>query len=401
MTDRATPSLAALAEALAAAPPRGFEDLFIERLHEVWWDLSASGASAGGSMQRTGAAVRRDGTLRSADGLDRLGLADLLGIPPRRVPPLEIPASPSPPPFDALTAALPAAVRRVRWRWRWAAVVLPGRSATVRTPELLEATCQDGQRYLSPWPAPPEFCLEGLPPGEGARPHPGPALVLLAPGPASTLLHEMVGHPLEADVAAAGASLWRRRRGDRLLSLPLCVADDPTDLHLPGAFSADDEGVAASRRELLRDGTLVGLLADRPAAATLGIAAGNARRSSVHARPRPRMSNLVGSAPAGESVDALRRGARIEVSSASAASFDPASGVLHLEARRATALPRHGEPRPLPPFCLRGVFEEICAGLLACSSVTEPSYTPGWCGKDGGAVGGRAPWLLIRGLAVL
>ena len=125
----------------------------------------------------------------------------------------------------------------------------------------------------------------------------GPVRALLSPQAAATLLHELLGHPLEGDLLLAGASPWRGRQGERILSLPLDLRDDPTREDLPGAFETDDEGHPAAARCLVQDGVLTGALATEAFAAALGVAPGNARRATLHTLPRPRVSNLVARLP--------------------------------------------------------------------------------------------------------
>jgi predicted Zn-dependent protease len=170
---------------------------------------------------------------------------------------------------------------------------------------------------------------------------------------------------------------------------------------LPGAFSADDEGEPAQPRQLLADGVLVGALADRESAAALGVPTGNARRASVHGRPRPRMSNLVAHA-----ADPLphppRHEAAIEVATLTSGTLEPASGAILLHVRTAFALRRGERHRALAPFTLVGSLAAVRSGLLAAAEPILPVAEPGWCAKDGEIVptGAVAPWLLLSGLEV-
>jgi TldD protein len=103
----------------------------------------------------------------------------------------------------------------------------------------------------------------GCPPGQ--LPAAGFDLVL-DPGRAGPLFHELVGHPLEADVVAAGASYLAR--ADGLVAPPwLAVTDGPA---APGeglAALVDDEGAPVTSTSLLAAGRVAGVLGDRVAAA--------------------------------------------------------------------------------------------------------------------------------------
>lgn len=393
--------LSELATAVAHAHVAGLEDVFLERRAEVCWRLAGGTVASRETLLREGVAVRRDGTLVSGDGLDRPVLARLLGSATRALPPFSAPPFPDPPRLTETLPELPLAWASVRWSWRWSAVLTAHGAVPVRRPDLAEVTFHDGHRALTVWPPETDREPGGAPPATRANARAGAARVLLAPAAAAVLLHELIGHPLEGDLLLRGASPWSGRQGERLMHLGLSVSDDPTRTDLPGAFSADDEGETARPRELLAGGVLVGALADRESAAALGVSAGNARRATVHTRPRPRMSNLVARA-----ADPLphppRNEAAVEVTSLASGTLEPASGAILLQVRTAFALRRGERHRTLAPFTLVGSLPAVRAGLLAAAEPTLPVAEPGWCAKDGEivATGAVAPWLLLSGLEV-
>jgi hypothetical protein len=393
--------LSELATAVAHARVAELEDVFLERRAEVCWHLAEGRVTARETLLREGAAVRRDGTLVSGDGLDRSILARLLGIADRALPSFSAPAFPDPPRLEEALPRLPTQWASVRWSWRWAAILADRRAVALHRPDLAEVTLEDGHRALTVWPPGKDREDSDLAPATRVNARVGAARVLLAPAAAAVLLHELIGHPLEGDLLLRGASPWSGRQGERLVRLSLSVSDDPSRVDLPGAFSADDEGEPAQPRELLAEGILVGALADRESAAALGVPTGNARRANVHARPRPRISNLVARAS-----DPLphppRHEAAIEVETLTSGTMEPASGAILLHVRTAFALRRGERHRPLAPFTLVGSLAAVCSGLLAAAEPTLPVAEPGWCAKDGEIVptGAIAPWLLLSGLEV-
>jgi hypothetical protein len=393
--------LSELAEAVARTRAARLVDVFLERRAEVCWRLAEGRVASREGLLREGAAVRRDGTLVSGDGLDRPVLARLLAITTRALPRFSAPAFPDPPRLEEALPDLPAGWASVRWSWRWAAVLTDRRAVSLRRPDLAEVTLDDGHRSLTVWPPGAARDPGAKTPEPHGNARVGKARVLLAPAAAAVLLHELVGHPLEGDLLLRGASPWSGMQGERLIRLPLSVSDDPTRTEMPGAFSADDEGEPAQPRQLLADGTLVGALADRESAAALGVRAGNARRASVHGRPRPRMSNLVALA-----ADPLphppRHEAAIEVATLTSGTLEPASGTILLHVRTAFALRRGERHHALAPFTLVGSLTAVRSGLLAAADPTLPAAEPGWCAKDGEVVptGAVAPWLLLSGLEV-
>jgi len=108
------------------------------------------------------------------------------------------------------------------------------------------------------------------------------------------LFHEALGHALEADFVLRGESPYAGMIGEPVASPLITVVDDPTLSGRRGSYRFDDEGTAARRNVLLRDGVLKGFLTDRATARALGVpASGNGRRASYREPPLPRMSNLV------------------------------------------------------------------------------------------------------------
>ncbi len=126
-----------------------------------------------------------------------------------------------------------------------------------------------------------------------ARPAPAGTLdVVLGPGDSGILLHEAVGHGLEADFNRKGTSRYSGRVGEQVAS-ELCTVVDDATLHLGrGSINVDDEGVVPSRVELIEGGTLRGYMHDRHSASHFGLEpTGNGRRESFAAHPMPRMTN--------------------------------------------------------------------------------------------------------------
>src|SRR5690606_30750746 len=67
--------------------------------------------------------------------------------------------------------------------------------------------------------------------------------VVLAPGDSGILLHEAVGHGLEADFNRKGTSNYTGRVGKQVASELCTVVDDPTFTQSRGTINVDDEGL--------------------------------------------------------------------------------------------------------------------------------------------------------------
>jgi TldD protein len=122
----------------------------------------------------------------------------------------------------------------------------------------------------------------------------GPMEVVLGPGESGILLHEAVGHGLEADFNRKRTSNYTDQIG-KLVASPLCsVIDDASISHARGSINVDDEGNPGQRNLLIENGVLRGYLHDRISARHFrGPVTGNGRRESFRSQPLPRMTNTL------------------------------------------------------------------------------------------------------------
>lgn len=118
--------------------------------------------------------------------------------------------------------------------------------------------------------------------------------VVLAPGDSGILLHEAVGHGLEADFNRKGTSNYTGMVGKPVASTLCTVVDDPSLTMSRGSINVDDEGNEPSRSTLITDGVLSGYMQDRMSARHFRVnPTGNGRRESYASVPMPRMTNTV------------------------------------------------------------------------------------------------------------
>ena len=120
----------------------------------------------------------------------------------------------------------------------------------------------------------------------------GEMTVVLGPGDSGILLHEAVGHGLEADFNRKQTSNYSGQLG-KLVASSLCtVVDDGTIANSRGAINVDDEGYPGQNNVLIENGILVGYMHDRLSAKHFGgKPTGNGRRESFRSSPLPRMTN--------------------------------------------------------------------------------------------------------------
>ncbi len=119
----------------------------------------------------------------------------------------------------------------------------------------------------------------------------GPMELILAPAESGILLHESVGHPLEADFIRKKTSAYTDRLGDLVASELVTVIDDGTVRFDRGAINFDDEGTISSSNVLIEKGVLKAYMHDRISADFFGVPpTGNGRRESYKHPPLPRMT---------------------------------------------------------------------------------------------------------------
>jgi len=146
-----------------------------------------------------------------------------------------------------------------------------------------------------------------------AKPAPaGEQVVVLAPGDSGVLLHEAVGHGLEADFNRKGTSKYSGRVGQPVASRLCTVVDEGLQPASRGAIHVDDEGAPATRNVLIEDGILKGYMHDHISARHYGLApSGNGRREAYRFPPMPRMTctyMLPGTATPEEVIASVKKG---------------------------------------------------------------------------------------------
>jgi len=116
--------------------------------------------------------------------------------------------------------------------------------------------------------------------------------VVLAPGHSGVLVHEAVGHLLEADFNRKKTSVFWDKLGKKVGSPLLTIYDDPTIPAFRGSYDIDDEGTPASKTLLIDRGVVSGFLQDRLSARLMRLpTTGHGRRQDYACIPLPRMAN--------------------------------------------------------------------------------------------------------------
>jgi TldD protein len=125
---------------------------------------------------------------------------------------------------------------------------------------------------------------------DARRPPAGDLPVVLAAGASGILLHEAIGHGLEADFNRKGTSIYSTLLNKKIAPDFCTIVDNGTMENERGALNVDDEGNATERTVLVENGVLRSYLHDRISAKHYGVApTGSGRRESFRHAPLPRM----------------------------------------------------------------------------------------------------------------
>jgi TldD protein len=125
---------------------------------------------------------------------------------------------------------------------------------------------------------------------DAGKPMAGEMPVVMAKGSSGILLHEAIGHGLEADFNRKGVSIYAARMGKMVAPSDVTIVDDGTIPGSRGAINVDDEGNHTEKTVLIREGRLESYLHDEISAAHYGVSpTGSGRRESFRHAPMPRM----------------------------------------------------------------------------------------------------------------
>jgi TldD protein len=216
----------------------------------------------------------------------------------------------------------------------------------------------------------------------------GERTVVLGPGWPGILLHEAVGHGLEADYNRKNASAFAGLMGERVAAPGVTVVDDGTIEARRGSLTIDDEGTPTSSTTLIEDGILVGYMQDRQNARLMGQRpTGNGRRQSYAHMPMPRMTNtymLAGGHDPGEIIASVDRG--LYAVSFGGGQVDITSGRFVFSCTEAYLIENGRVAAPVKGATLIGNGPEALTRIAMIGTDMALDQGIGTCGKNGQGV---------------
>jgi TldD protein len=127
---------------------------------------------------------------------------------------------------------------------------------------------------------------------DAVKPEAGEMPVVLAAGSSGILLHEAIGHGMEADFNRKNVSIFSDKIDKPVAEKFVSIVDDGTMDNLRGSINVDDEGNSTEKTFLVENGILRSYLHDRISAQYYKVKpTGNGRRESFRYSPLPRMRN--------------------------------------------------------------------------------------------------------------
>lgn len=225
--------------------------------------------------------------------------------------------------------------------------------------------------------------------------------VVMENGWGGVLVHEAVGHPLEADNIARKTGVFVGRMGQKVATPVFTMVDDGTLPNFRGTKNFDDEGTPMQRNVLIEEGVLVKYMTDVLSAKQLGMErTGNGRRESFRHLPIPRMTNTFIEKGQDDPADILASTPTgLYVQSLSGGSVNPTTGVFNFTCREAYLIENGKKTTPVRGATLIGSCLEVISNIDAVGD--DLDFGPGICGKGQMAeVTAGQPTVRIRGINV-
>jgi TldD protein len=232
----------------------------------------------------------------------------------------------------------------------------------------------------------------------------GPMEVVLGPGWPGILLHEAIGHGLEADFNRKKTSAFAGLVGQKVASELCTVVDDGTIPFRRGSLNMDDEGNPTHQTVLIEKGILRGYLQDRLSSKLMKLPlTGNGRRQSYDHIPIPRMTNtfmMAGDSAPEDIIKSVKKG--LYAVQFGGGQVDITSGKFVFSASEAYLIEDGHITAPVKGATLIGDGPTVLRRVTAVGSDLKLDHGIGICGKDGQTipVGVGLPTIKIREITV-
>jgi len=240
---------------------------------------------------------------------------------------------------------------------------------------------------------------------EAVQPPAGEMPVVLGPGITGILLHEAIGHGMEADFNRKKLSTFSTMIGKKVAEPFVTIVDDGTVPDLLGSINFDDEGTPGQKTVLVDRGILTSYMHDKISARFYGLEpTGNGRRQSYQFYPLPRMRNtymLNGPSTVDEVVRAAGKGIYVQDISNGQVKIGEGDFAFYVSQGRLIEAGKLGAP--IKDINIMGNGPKMLANIIQVANDFEFNLGgTGACGKGGQAapVGFGQPSCLVKSLTV-
>jgi TldD protein len=240
---------------------------------------------------------------------------------------------------------------------------------------------------------------------EAVQPPAGEIPVVLGTGVTGILLHEAIGHGMEADFNRKKISTYSDMIGKKVAEPEVTILDDATNIGLPGAINFDDEGTPGQKTVLVDKGILSSFMHDKISAKHYKLkSTGNGRRESYQHYVMPRMRNtymLSGSSDPDEIIKSVDKGIYVEKVSNGQVQIGEGDFAFYVSQGR---LIENGKKTvPIKDINIMGNGPKMLANVIMVGNDLKMSESGGGqCGKNGQGVpvGFGMPTLLVKSMTV-
>jgi TldD protein len=240
---------------------------------------------------------------------------------------------------------------------------------------------------------------------EAVQPPAGEMPVVLGPGVTGVLLHEAIGHGMEADFNWKKISTYCTMLGKKVAEPFVTIIDDGTVPQLLGSVNFDDEGTPGQKTVLVEKGILTSYMHDNISARNYKVKpTGNGRRQSYQHYAIPRMRNTympAGSATPEDVIKAAGKG--IYVQDVSNGQVKIGEGDFAFYVSQGRMIENGKLTAPIKDVNIMGNGPKMLENITMLAKDFEFSVGgAGACGKDGQAApcGFGQPTSLVKSLTV-
>lgn len=223
---------------------------------------------------------------------------------------------------------------------------------------------------------------------DAVAPRAGQWPVVLAAGSSGILLHEAIGHGMEADFNRRGESIFSDKIGKKVAESFVNIIDDGTVPNMRGSINMDDEGNQTQKTHLVVDGILTSYLHDRISARHYGVEpTGNGRRESFRHMPLPRMRNtymLDGPHHKQEIIESVKYGIYTETFAGGQVKIGPGDFTFYV--KQGYLIEDGKLSRPIKDVNIIGNGPKVLEDIVMVANDLEMSEGGWTCGKAGQGV---------------